>query len=162
MGFGLSPDSFLLVVLGTQQRQVTSPASFGLPRWGCATETPSAPCSLCLRSEPAGRWCCHDESGGGCGERLHKSWCRCRCRPTPPGGSRLLPGRWAPFRPGRRWRFHPLPSRTIYHCRCGPHWKLCWIECCCWSAQSKGHRTASTNTKEGSFGDQQQDYTISN
>lgn len=148
MGFGLSrPDSFLLAGLGTQRPQVTSPTSCGLPRWGYAMETLTSPCSLGLHWELAGRWCCRDESGGERGEGLHKSWCRCRCRPTPPEGSRLLPGRWALFHPGHRRRLHLLPFRTIYRCRCGPRWTLCWIECCCWSGQNKGHPTARTNRK---------------
>lgn len=148
MGFDLCrQDSFLLEDLGTQQQQATSLASCGLPQWGCAMETLTAPCSLCLHWEPVGRWCCHDENENGSGEGLHKSWCRCHYQLRPPGGSLLLPGRWARFQPDHHSSLHPLPFRTIYRCHCGPHWKLCWTECYCWSVQSKGHPTASTNRK---------------
>lgn len=148
MGSGLfRPYSFLLEVLGTQRQQVISPASCGLPRWGYAMEILTAPCSLCLHWEPIGRWCCHDENGGESGERLHKSLCQCRCRPRPPGGSHLLPGHWAQFHPGHHWSLHPLPFRTIYRCRCGPRWKLCWIEYYCSSVRSKVRQTARRNRK---------------
>lgn len=148
MGFGLShPDFFLQEDQGTQQRQATSRASCGLPQWGCATETLTAPCSLGHHWEPAGRWCCHDENESVSGEGLRKSWCRCRCRPKPLAGSLLLRGRWAPSQPGHHWSLHPLPFRTIYRCRCGPRWTPCWIVCYCWSVQSMGRLIADANRK---------------
>lgn len=151
MGFDrFLPGSSLRVVQATPRQQVTSRASCGLPPLDCATERMSAPCPLCLRWEPEARWCCRDESGDESGERLHKSWCQCRCLPRRPGDSLLLPDHLALGRPGHHWRLHLHPFRTICHYHCGPHWKLCWIEYCCWSDRSKDHRTARTKRKQKS------------
>lgn len=65
----------------------------------------------------------------------------------PPEDSLLLPGHWALAHLGHRWSLHLRPVRTIYHCHCDPRWKLCWIECYCWSDQNKGCPTARRNRK---------------
>lgn len=149
MGFGLSrPDSFLREDPRTRQQPETSPASCGLPQWGCATETPTSPCPLCLHWEPAARRCCRDENESGNGEGLRKSCCQFHCRLMRPEGNLLLQVRWAPFQPGRRWSHHLHPFRTIYHCHCGPRWRLCWIACYCQSVRSKGRLTAAPPQKK--------------
>lgn len=144
MGFGLSrQDSFPQEDLRTQQQLETSPASCVLLRWDCATETLTSLGPLGRHWEPAARWRCHDENESGNGEGLQKSWCQFHCRLTPPEGNLLLQVRWAPTQPGHHWGHHLHPFRTIYHCHCGPRWTLCWIACCCPSAQSNGHLTAA-------------------
>lgn len=143
MDFDLFRPCFsLLEGQGTRQQQATSRAPCGLPLLDCAMGTLTSPCCLCLHWEPAARWCCRGESGGGRGERLQKSRCRCRCQPRRPGGNHLLPGHWVLSHPGHHWSPHRSPYRTICHCRCDLHWKLCWIVCYYWSDQSKGHPTA--------------------
>lgn len=131
----------------TRRQLETSPASCGFLRWDCATGTPTSPGPLCFRWEPAARWRCRDGGESGNGEEPQKSWCRCRCRLMRPEGNLLLQVRWAPFHPGPRWSHHLHPFRTICHCHCGPHWKLCWTACCCWSVQSKGRPTAAHKKK---------------
>lgn len=148
MGFGLSRrDLSLREDPRTQQQLETSPASCGCPQWDCATETLTSPCPLCFQWEPAARWCCRDENESGNGEGLQKSWCQFRCRLMRPEGNLLLQVHWAPFQPGHHWSHHLHPFRTICHCHCGLHWKLCWIACYCWSVQSKGRPTAAHKKK---------------
>lgn len=149
VGFGLSHQrSSLQEDRWTRQQLETSPASCGFLRWDCATETLTSPGPLCFRWEPATRWRCRDGGESGNVEGPQKSWCRSRCRLTRPEGNLLLQVRWAPFHPGPRWSHHRRPFRTIYHCRCGLHWKLCWIACCCWSVQSKGRPTAAQKKRK--------------